>query len=134
MNQEFIKKIETLLNRHSKIQLGIIYGSFASGREGVLSDIDLAIGGYEAFTLEQREEISSEVELEFNREVDLVDLYEASGPILTEIIASGVQVLVKDSDLLARILSRMVTDEEDFQRQRRLAAQGIRDEVFNVKK
>ena len=100
----------------------------------MLSDIDLAIGGYEAFTLEQREEISSEVELEFNREVDLVDLYDASGPILTEIIASGVQVLVKDSDLLARILSRMVTDEEDFQRQRRLAAQGIRDEVFNVKK
>ena len=75
-----------------------VYGSFARGEEWPGSDLDLAVllpYGHEAW---DKLALMGQVALRVKREVDLIDLHEASDVLRREVLESGRTLFVADAD------------------------------------
>jgi hypothetical protein len=57
------------------------------------------------------------------RDVDLVDLHRAHGAILEEVIVRGDHLIVRDPEVMARLLKRMWYEKEDDARFRQITWQ-----------
>ncbi|MBI1860123.1 MAG: nucleotidyltransferase domain-containing protein [Deltaproteobacteria bacterium] len=114
----------------STVQLVILYGSQARGTETSGSDIDLAIAGERRFGPEELVEIQTRLSNSSGREIDLIDLNVATGTVFKEALVTGRILLNTDSELYARILSRLVFEEADFEPHRRRLLEEQRKKVL----
>jgi len=75
------------------IDLVIVYGSFAKGKAGRYSDVDVALAGPVALSLDEMMIIQAELAVKLDREVDVVDITQAEGVFLHKIMSEGKPIL-----------------------------------------
>ena len=111
---DFEKLAKTVCLQYPKINLVILYGSFAEGKETAKSDIDLAIASSLAISAEDRVEIALAVSKMTDREVDVIDLNRANGVLLREILIKGKVLLKNDSEIYHQLLKKHLYYQADF--------------------
>lgn len=110
-----IKQVLTdLFNKDESILLVILYGSFAAGRETQNSDIDIAIAGKEKLEPEHLMTLNLRLSKLTGREVDIIDLNNTEGTILTEVITKGAVLKKQDTNLYADLIKKVIYYEEDM--------------------
>jgi uncharacterized protein len=109
--QELIGKV---LNHHPDIKLCIIFGSIAAGKESSNSDLDIAVAAEQPLSADKYLELLEEFSAATNREIDLVDLMTATGPISKQALSTGVVVQNVNKSLYARLISRMLFNQADM--------------------
>lgn len=100
-----------------ELRVALLYGSAAAGRLGEGSDVDVAAAADQPLTWEQRLDWAARLASAAEREVDLLDLRSAHGLILREALCRGRLVVCRDRRLYARLVQRMLGEQEDFQPQ-----------------
>lgn len=101
-DKDIFKRLEEYLRRYP-VLFAYVYGSFAEGNRGRLSDIDLAVcfnqdlSRSERFDLRLR--LSSEISGICATAVDVVSLNDASLSLAFEIIKKGKVLFCKDRDV-----------------------------------
>lgn len=133
VSDEISKKIEKILNKDaSEVELAILFGSFAQGRQGPKSDIDIAVASDHILTDERRVDLQLVLSKELGREVDLVDL-QSSGPVvLHECLTRGQLIFKKNPSLFARLMRRLWYLEADWMPARRRIEAGRRRRAFGA--
>jgi predicted nucleotidyltransferase len=111
---ELRQSLLRVLKRHKDVKLCLVFGSTARGRSSSESDLDIAIAGEEPLPADKFLELSEEFSSETRREIDLVDLMAATGPILKQALSTGVVVQNCDKGLYARLISRMLFNQADM--------------------
>jgi predicted nucleotidyltransferase len=111
MLQDSIRKV---LQHHPDIKLYIIFGSFAAGKASADSDLDIAVAADLPLAADKCLELLEEFASATNREIDLVDLMTATGPISKQALSTGVVVQNLEKNLYARLISRMLFNEADM--------------------
>lgn len=114
--------LQHFLDSHPEIQCAYLFGSATGERFSNHSDIDLGIAANDCLTAEEKAHLCTELESLFQRDIDLVDLHQATGGILRQAL-HGVCVLCRDSWVRYRLLRRLIYDQEDMQPIRRLTMQ-----------
>ncbi len=105
----------SFLQSESSLQLAILFGSAARDALRPDSDIDLALQYDPPLSLEARLDLTFRLESLLRRTVDLVDLSQASGTLLKEILCHGKILVKKDSSLFVRHLQKMLCHQADMQ-------------------
>ena len=101
----------------------ILYGSFARHGAGPKSDVDVGIYPQNPMDPLTLATMATDLGQALGREVDLVDLREAHGAILEEVIVRGEHLIVRDPEVMARLLKRMWYEKEDDARFRQITWQ-----------
>lgn len=111
---EQIKQIilDTLAGENS-IKLCILYGSAATGRLRKDSDIDIAIAGDALFGKEYLVYLQLALSSVLGYEVDIVDMKNLEGLILSEILRKGNVLIKKDTNLYAEFIRKVIYFNED---------------------
>ena len=109
--QESLRKV---LNCFHDIKLCIVFGSAASGKPSPGSDLDIAVAGERFLTGEKCLELIEAFSEATHREIDLIDLTQATGLILKKALTTGIVVQNHDKNLYARLISRMLFNEADM--------------------
>ena len=81
--------IRAVLSRYPEVQLCIVFGSAASGTATACSDLDVAVAAERPLAAGRRLELIEALSAATNRDIDLVDLMAASGPILKQVLSKG---------------------------------------------
>lgn len=102
-----IEIIKDILEKDASVRLAILYGSFASGMNGAMSDIDLAVAGEGPFDTEKLAGLNLALSAAAGREVDLLDLNTAGGMILTEVLTTGERLKMTDEELYVGLIRKM---------------------------
>lgn len=91
----------------------ILFGSYAHGRQTETSDVDVAFFVEKPFSLDERLTLQNELRAVLRKPVDLIDLREAHGALLQEILVRGVLVKNKKPSVYERLIGRMLGEKED---------------------
>ena len=119
---EIVATISTELERFPQLVFAVLFGSAATGRLRVDSDLDVAVYGASAGALEvERErEIESEAEIQIaleratGRNVELLVLNRAPATVCAEALGRGHVVLMRDRALYTRYFLAVTTVAIDF--------------------
>ena len=114
MKKELIKKLADALKKKGRLELAIIYGSTAHGRDTPKSDLDIGIALKRPMNLTDKLNYKTFAEKIVGREIDLVDLHTIRGVILEEALCRGDVVVKKNPELYAFLMKRMWFDRADF--------------------
>lgn len=107
-----IDAISAALSTYS-IELAIVFGSYATGREQAESDVDIAVDAGHPLTVEQKMALIGSIARQTGRPVDLVDLRTVGEPLLGEILREGRRLLGSD-EMYAELVCRHLHDAADF--------------------
>lgn len=99
--------VRDVLLRQPDIELALVFGSHAQGRQTRASDIDVAIAAREPIDSQRRLALTDAIASAAGRPVDLVDLHRAGPLVLTQALTRGKRILKRDSNVLARLLVKM---------------------------
>ncbi len=130
--KQTLENLRLALASHPLVQIATVFGSFGSPRENSQSDVDIAIASTQTLTLDQRLELLNLIERTTGRRVDLIDLLTATGTVFKEAMTTGRILVNHNRDLMGRILIRMLSEEEDFQKRKRALAAEARERIFRV--
>ncbi len=108
------QQIEEVLRRYEYIEVAILFGSIASGRQTCSSDIDVAVAASRPLTSGEKIDLIDALALRIGQPVDLVDLNRASGTILHQSLTKGLVLVNKDPMLYARLILKMLYDQADM--------------------
>ena len=103
------------LKAHAEIEIAILFGSYATGRATMGSDVDLAIqltSGQCMLAEEKLGYINQLTEL-LNVSIDLVDLRSVGQPLLAQVMKYG-QLLVGPKARYAQLAIHNVNSSQDF--------------------
>ena len=104
MPNPIVQQIANTLAQHEDIQLAFVFGSAARGTLRPDSDVDVAVLAGGQLSTEARLTLMAELSLALKREVDLVDLHNAWGLILRQVLTTGTLAL-----------KRMLFDQADME-------------------
>lgn len=90
------EQVITFLNEKLDPFLIVVFGSTAKGTDRVDSDLDIAYLSDQTIEKYDRFMLSQELAALINKDVDLVDLNQATTVFATQIIQSGKTILCKD--------------------------------------
>jgi len=96
-----IKKLEEILSKYDFILFALLFGSYASGKDGYLSDIDIAIETDKELDLLTYGEIISDIETSLKKKIDLIitnKLYKTDPKIAFNITDKHKVIFVKDKN------------------------------------
>ena len=130
MTDSILRKIKKVLLGFPELGLAIIYGSFATGNEKATSDIDIAIAANSKISIEELVKVQTQLSNATSREIDLIDLNAATGTVFKEALTKGVTILKLDDELYAKILSRMLFQQADFEPLRNRILEARRKKVL----
>ena len=105
--------IVSVLQRHPSVTMAILFGSLAAGRGRPDSDLDLAVSTTAPLTVVARVELIDELAAAVGRPVDLIDLNQAHGPLLQQVLTTGRLMLCRNRTEYAELLRRLVYEEAD---------------------
>ena len=90
---DIASRIDEALGDRTDLHTIIVYGSAVSGNlrsgDAFASDVDIAVAGPEPLGLRAKLDLVASLSRALARDVDLVDLYEAHGLLLTQILTKG---------------------------------------------
>ena len=115
MPNPIVQQIASTLAQHEDIQLAFVFGSAARGTLRPDSDVDVAVLAGGQLSTEARLALMAELSLVLKREVDLVDLYDAWGLILRQVLTTGTLALKRPGPGHAALLKRMLFDQADME-------------------
>ena len=122
----------TALEGDPRILLAWVFGSVASSKDHAGSDVDVAVACERALSPEEQIALAQALERRVGSTVDLIDLFDAHGPVLTEAMSKGMMVIRKSPELYARLLKRIWFEEADYGPLRRRIQSERRRKVFAV--
>lgn len=102
------------LEAQPDLRLAVVFGSVARGQAGPESDLDIAVLADGPVDAPRREALIRVLAQASGRPVDLVDLWSADVLVSREALGHGVVALNRDAAAYYHLLSKMVTDAEDF--------------------
>ena len=114
MDDNLKQKLLDVLAAWPTLSVVIVYGSAATGTMRPTSDIDLAVLGPQPLAAEIRLAIMADVTRATGRDTDVLDLQQARGTILSEILTLGVRLRVTQPAALELLMKRLVYDEADY--------------------
>ena len=113
-DSEIAVRAKKVLCVESGLKLAILYGSAATGKMRVDSDVDVALLFDRPLNAQQKMELISRLERELHRDVDLVDLFSLSGTILKQILRKGRVLIQTKPGPLAELAQRMIYNQTDM--------------------
>jgi predicted nucleotidyltransferase len=114
MCDDTIEKTRIFFEEDTDLRLAILFGSFATGKAHANSDVDIAVAYPEKLSLDNRVAKAQQLSALTNREVDLIDLRDAHGILLQQILANRRTLVNRDPELYGMIISRRINEEEDL--------------------
>lgn len=126
--------MQSIFESDTAVRLAILFGSFAAGRANVTSDIDIAVACGDRMMLDERVRKAQELSVVVNREVDLIDLREAHGVLLQQILAHRVTLVNRDSELYGNIIAKKLNEESDLMPLYEMVKKAQRERFVNRKK
>lgn len=105
--------IASVLEHYPSVTMAILFGSLAAGRGRSDSDLDLAVSSTGTLTAQARIELIDELAASLGRPVDLVDLSQAHGPLLKQVLTTGRLLLCRNRTDYAELLRRQAYEEAD---------------------
>ena len=105
--------IVSVLERHPSVTMAILFGSLAAGRGRPDSDLDLAVSTTAPLTVVARVELIDELAAAVGRPIDLIDLNQAHGPLLQQVLTTGRLMLCRNRTEYAELLRRLAYEEAD---------------------
>jgi len=108
------RRVADALAGQAELLVGFVFGSAVGNPDGA-RDVDVAVYAGRALGLEERLDLADRLCLATGRDIDLVDLREAYGLILQQILTKGRLVLKRSSTALAEITLRMLYDQADME-------------------
>ena len=106
-------KLKDILSRHPSVEMAFLCGSLAAGQGRMGGDRDVAVAYVNPLTPQPQIELIEDLAVAIGRPVDLIDLAQAHGPLLQQIVTRGRMVLCKNRTLYAELLRRVAYDEAD---------------------
>lgn len=110
-----LQTIADFFKSDDDIKLVIVYGSAASGKTHPGSDMDVAILKSAPLSIERKMEVILQMEEVLRMPVDVIDLFNANGLILKQILTKGQVITKKDSGAYYTLMSKMLDQQTDFQ-------------------
>jgi predicted nucleotidyltransferase len=118
VDSAIIDSLAGVLRRRPEVELALLFGSRARGRESAGSDVDVAVEGEGVDRLALARDLSAAV----GAEVDVVDLRRAGYPLLRAVLRDGVLLHEGRPYAEARFRTRAIlqteTDRPWFERMR----------------
>lgn len=105
--------IVSVLERHPSVSMAILFGSLAAGRGRPDSDLDLAVSATAPLTVDARIELIDDLAAALGRPIDLIDLNQAHGPLLQQVLTTGRLMLCRNRTEYAELLRRLAYEEAD---------------------
>lgn len=112
-NNHHINKLQQFLEQDQDIELAILFGSMATGKQSIKSDVDLAIKKVKPLTLQQKKHLVEQIAHITGRAVDLIDLSTVGEPLLGQIIKHGKRLIGSDTTY-AELILQHVYAQTDF--------------------
>ncbi len=109
-----VPSIQSVLEKYPEILIATLFGSAAQGRMTDTSDIDIAVACSRPLSCEEKMSLAAALETAVQRDIDLVDLQQVSGPILQQALCTGRIILKKSPPLLAELLRKMWYNQADM--------------------
>ncbi|MBK8871429.1 MAG: nucleotidyltransferase domain-containing protein [Elusimicrobia bacterium] len=119
-------KIHARLKEHD-VRLLYLFGSAARGEMTKDSDYDLAVLTGKPFPPEDRFQCGLDLGVLLNRDVDLIDLREASEPLKIQVIQKGIPLYMASPHERAVFEMIAISDYTRFNEERRPAINRIRE-------
>ena len=114
MNQELKDKLVNWAEVRGDIELMIIFGSRAKGKERPDSDLDLGIWRSSKWSVDFHRECVAQITDFMPTAVDLIDLSKIDGPLLQEILCNGTKIFQQLDHLLGVLYVRLMDWRTDF--------------------
>jgi predicted nucleotidyltransferase len=111
---EITSRAKEVLHAEQGLRLAILYGSVATGKMRVDSDVDIAVLLDCPVSAECKMALISRLESELRRDVDLVDLFSLSGTILRQILLKGRVLIQTNPGDLAGLVRKMIYNQADM--------------------
>jgi predicted nucleotidyltransferase len=102
-----------VLSGFPQITLAILFGSVASGKAHAQSDLDLAVIAAKPLHAAEKIQIIEALAMATGRPIDLVDVYFAPQPLLSQVFKHGRRILGSDT-AYAQLLYRHLIEQADF--------------------
>ncbi len=111
---EIRRALDEILNTHPEIGCCYLFGSATGSRFSAESDVDLGVAIHRPMTAHEQHKLKEGLEQAMQRDVDLIDLQQATGSILRRAL-QGTCVRCSSPQLRYQLMRRLVYDNEDFQ-------------------
>jgi predicted nucleotidyltransferase len=111
---EIIARINEVLSAEPGLELAILHGSAATGKMRADSDVDIALLFSCPLNAEKKMTLTSRLESELLRDVDLVDLSALNGTILKQVLCKGRVLIQTKPGVLAGLIRKMIYNQADM--------------------
>jgi uncharacterized protein len=108
------QQLDTFNAAHPEIACAYLFGSATGRRFSDTSDIDLGLAADHPLSGDEKTRLRAELEDALHRDIDLIDLQQATGTILKKAL-HGVCILCRDTTVRYHLLRRLIYDQEDMQ-------------------
>ena len=106
-------QVRGVIERFPLVELALLFGSVAAGRQRPDSDLDIAVAANHRLTTDEKMDIIASLAEATGRPIDLVDLRQAGEPLMGQILTHGWRLM--GSDLAyAPWITRHVLNQADF--------------------
>ncbi len=108
-----ITALKSILEQEQNIMLAILFGSMATGRYNINSDIDLAVKKMEPLSTNTKIQLIEKITQATGRAVDLIDLSTVGEPLLGQILKHGKRLIGSNKDY-ADLALKHIYAQADF--------------------
>ena len=112
-HRDAVSQLNAVLSAFPQIELAVLFGSVARGRERPESDVDVAVAARRALTTAEKIALVEAMAERTGRPIDLVDLRTVAEPLLGQILRHGRRLLGTDS-AYGELISRHLFEQADF--------------------
>lgn len=111
LKKSTVAALKTYFEKEKDIVLAFIFGSFAKKRPTDESDLDIAV-----YLMDKsiEEKVWSDVSRITKKEVDLITINEAPATLISQILKTGLPLVIKDKHLYWKLFLEKTLEAEDF--------------------
>lgn len=112
--QDKIGSLKNYFLQKPEVLMAFLFGSYASGRETADSDIDIAVYVGSSEEAPNQDRIRQELTEILHKDIDLVCLNNAPASLISDVIKTGIPLLVRDTKLYWTLYLKVSLEAEDF--------------------
>jgi len=113
--EELLDRLRTALAGRSELRFAVLFGSAVTRGPDQARDIDVAVSCLRPLALLDRAQLATALELAIGREVDVVDVDEASTLLRWEVVRHGRTILANDPEHLLQFKARVPIERADLE-------------------
>jgi predicted nucleotidyltransferase len=124
--EELTSRLTRVLRTRPEVRLAFLFGSSVSRGVDAARDIDIAVAFTRSLTLLEQGAMASQLEQVTDREVDLIDLDQASTLLRWEVVRCGIPLFAREHGDLVEFRARVPLEYFDLQPFLEREAAGLR--------